>query len=59
MGQSLCSTIFLSAILTNVPEFQKFMKVELSRLVDRSFKHNLKRDLEDEIDDDPNSKMKL
>ena len=58
-GQSLCSTIFLSAILTNVPEYQAYLKIELKRLIDRGFKPNLKKDLEDEIDDEPNSKQKL
>lgn len=59
MGQSICSTIFLSAISSNIPVFQSYLRVEFKRLVDRGFKKNLKKDLEDEIDDEPNSKMKL
>ena len=35
---------------------QSYIIVELKRLVDRGFKPNLKKDLEDEVDDEPNSK---
>lgn len=59
VGQQLCSTIFLSAILTNVPELQNYAKTEVDRFLDRRFQTNLKKDVEDEIDDEPNSKCKL
>lgn len=59
VGESICSTIFLSAIVTNIPEVQEYAKVEFKRLVDRRFMPNLKKDLEDEVDDEPNSKLKL
>ena len=42
-----------------MPEYQAYLNIEFKRLVDRGFKPNLKKDLEDEIDDEPNSKMKL
>ena len=59
VGQDLCTTIFLSALATNIPEVTGYLKVELKRLFDRGFKPNLKKDLEDEDDDEPNSKLKL
>lgn len=42
-----------------MPELQKYLHTESKRLIDRDFKPNLKQDLDDEIDDEPNSKMKL
>lgn len=59
VGESICTTIFLSAVVTNIPEVQEYIKVEAKRFVDRGFKPNLKKDLEDEVDDQPNSKRIL
>lgn len=59
VGDGICQTIFLSAVFTNIPEIQEYVKAEATRLMDRGFKPNLKKDLEDEIDDEPNSKLKL
>lgn len=58
-GQALCTTIFLSAIASNIPELKGYIQTEIKRLFDRGLRPNLKKDLEDEDDDEPNSKQKL
>lgn len=57
MGAPLCVAIFLSAFATNFNECQKMGFKEMQRIVDRGFKPNLKKDVEDEDDDEPNTKM--
>ncbi len=55
----ICTTIFLSSIFSNFSEMFKFILAEYQRLLDRGYKSNLKNDLEDEDDDEVNSKLKI
>jgi hypothetical protein len=59
VGKSLCVVIFASAISTNIQEIRKLITSSLKRFKDRGFKPNLKKDLEDEDDDTPNTKIKI
>jgi hypothetical protein len=58
VGSGISSTILLSVILTNIGEVKKLAKTLLTRLWDRGLRFSLKKDLEDDDDDEPNSKMK-
>jgi hypothetical protein len=48
--------IFASAIASNISEIKKLITSTFDRLKDRSGLPNLKKDLEDEDDDEPNTK---
>ena len=50
-------TLFASAIATNISEIKTIAKSSFDRFKDRGFKPNLKKDLEDEDDDAPNTKI--
>ena len=56
MGNSLCETILLSVIFTNIGEVKALCTDLLKRWKDRGFKLTIKKDLEDDDDDEPNSK---
>ena len=56
MGRSLCFTIMMSTFITNVKEIKSVGQVFLNRWFDRGFKFDIKKDLEDEDDDEPNTK---
>lgn len=58
-GQTICMTIFLSALTTNIPEVKQFVQAQAKRLADRRFRPNLKKDPEDEDDDEVNTSKKL
>jgi hypothetical protein len=57
IGKGLCIAIFASAIASNISEIKKYVQSQFNRFKDRSFKPNLKKDLEDEDDDEPNTKI--
>jgi hypothetical protein len=59
VGKGLCLALFASALVSNITEIRKLVTSTLRRLKDRGFKPNLKKDLEDEDDDEPNSKFKV
>lgn len=46
----------MSAFATNLGELKTFVMTLRARLIDRNFRPNLKKDLEDEDDDAVNSK---
>ena len=52
-------TLFASAIASNLEEIKTIAKSSFDRFKDRGFKPNLKKDLEDEDDDEPNTKIKV
>ena len=54
-GRKLCFSLFMSAFATNLGEVQTLAKALRDRLQDRSFRPNLKSDVEDEDDDRVNS----
>lgn len=58
-GIKLCMALFLSSFATNFNECQKMFFAEIARLIDRGFRPNLKKDLEDEDDDEPNTKLRI
>ena len=47
----------MTALLSNFSEIKKLLETFLERFSDRGYKINVKKDLEDEDDDEPNSKM--
>ena len=59
VGKGLCIAIFASAIASNITEIQVLVTSGFARLKDRRFKPNLKKDLEDEDDDEPNTKIMI
>ena len=56
IGKKLCFSIFMTAIISNINELKELVQVSTARFNDRGFKLNIKKDLEDEDDDEPNSK---
>jgi len=57
VGVKLCFTIFTSSVATNIDVVTSIGKVIFNRFRDRSFKQAVKKDVEDELDDEPRSKM--
>ena len=53
MGVTLCFTIFSSSIASNIDVVTNIGKVFILRLKDRKFKRSVKKDIEDEEDDEP------
>lgn len=58
-GKSICFFIFMSAFLSNIADMRLFVISSLKRFYDRGYKVNLKKDPEDEDDDEPNTKKKI
>ena len=58
MGKTLCVALLMSSIATNMNEIQNYLKYELKRFYDRGFNSSMKKDLEDEDDDVPNTRLK-
>ena len=56
IGKKLCFTIFMSSLLSNMNEVKQLIEISLQRFIDRGYKIEIKKDLEDEDDDEPNSK---
>jgi hypothetical protein len=56
-GYKLCSTLFMSTFATNVGEIRNIEGALLKRLKDRGFLPNIKKDMEDEDDDEANTKL--
>ena len=52
-------TLFASAIASNISEINIIAKSGFNRFKDRGFKTNLKKDPEDEDDDEPNTKIRV
>lgn len=59
LGKKLCLTLFMSTFATNVGEVKKIGEASAKRLVDRKGLPNIKKDLEDEDDDEVNTKQIL
>jgi len=59
IGQYICFSLFVSAFAVNLKEIAVFIYKEALRCRDRGFKLRLKKDLEDEDDDAPNTKLKV
>ena len=59
IGNSICVFLFTSSFISNFSDLRLFSTAMLKRLFDRGFKMNLKKDPEDEEDDDPNTKKKI
>mmetsp|Transcript_4428 Transcript_4428/g.6507 ORF Transcript_4428/g.6507 Transcript_4428/m.6507 type:complete len:201 (+) Transcript_4428:5370-5972(+) len=58
-GNAICVFLFTSSFITNIQDLRMFLQAMLRRLWDRGFKMNLKKDPEDEEDDEPNTKLKI
>ena len=56
IGKKLCFQIFMTSVISNTKEVKQLYGVMSSRFTDRGYKLNIKKDLEDEDDDEPNSK---
>jgi hypothetical protein len=59
VGTSICLFIFTSSFLSNSADLYKFCVALIKRFYDRGFKFNLKKDPEDEDDDEPNTRKKI
>jgi hypothetical protein len=57
LGKKLCLTLFMSTFATNVGEIKKIGQAGILRLKDRGGLPNIKKDLEDEDDDEVNTKI--
>ena len=57
IGRKLCFAIFMSSLLSNSKEVKQLINVFLTRFLDRDKKLNIKKDLEDDGDDEVNSKQ--
>lgn len=57
IGRKLCFSIFMSSVLSNFNEIKQIVDVFLTRFLDRGKKLNIKKDLEDEGDDEVNTKL--
>lgn len=57
LGKKLCLTLFMSTFATNAGELKKIGEATFFRVKDRSGLPNLKKDLEDEDDDEVNTKI--
>lgn len=55
-GNYICLIIYMSAFFSSVFDIFEFIIVQFKRWKDRGFKSNLKKDLDDEDDDEPNTK---
>jgi len=51
--------MFMSTFATNISEIKRYLQAQFVRLQDRGFSPNIKKDLEDEDDDTPNTKLKI
>lgn len=58
-GKKLCLTLFMSTFATNAGEIKKLAQASVERLKDRMGKPNIKKDLEDEDDDEVNTQQIL
>ena len=58
-GKKICLFIFLSSFLSNTQDINKFAQAIVVRFYDRKFKMHLKKDPEDEDDDEPNTRQKI
>ena len=58
-GLSICVFMFTNSFASNANNLKNYLKVELNRFKDRTFKTNLKKDPDDADDDDPNTRLKL
>ena len=57
IGTKLCFSIFMSSVLSNLSEVKLIVEVFLTRFLDRGKKLNIKKDLEDDGDDEVNTKL--
>jgi len=58
-GRGICFFIFMSSFVSNSADLREFVLSIIKRFHDRSFSMNLKKDPEDEDDDEPNTKKKI
>ena len=58
IGEKICFYVFLSSLITNILNLLSYFRVFLIRFYDRRFKMNVKKDPEDEEDDEPNTRKK-
>ena len=56
-GSGLCLAIFVSALISNFGELKELAKINFKRFMDRDRKFNVKKDIEDDGDDEVNSKQ--
>lgn len=54
-GRYICVLVFTSAIISNSADMNKYIKSILIRCLDRRCRKHVKRDVEDEDDDDVNT----
>jgi hypothetical protein len=57
-GRYVCYQLFMSAFFVNAVDIILSMKAFFLRWKDRGFKFNLKRDIENDHDDEPNTKKR-
>ena len=55
-GKHICILLFTSTFVSNTADIKKFGNALVMRLLDRGFKPALKKDLEDDLDDDVNTR---
>ena len=56
LGNYVCLSVYMSAFLSSVFDIFECIIVKCKRWKDRGFKSNLKNDIDDEDDDEPNTK---
>lgn len=56
-GTALCFAIFISAIVSNVGELKGLAEINFNRFMDRDKNLNVKKDIEDDGDDEVNTKQ--
>lgn len=59
VGRGICFFIFMSSFISNAADLGQFTISSAKRFHDRSFSMNLKKDPEDEDDDEPNTRKKI
>lgn len=59
VGRGICFFIFMSSFISNAADLGQFIISAFRRFHDRSFSMNLKKDPEDEDDDEPNTRKKI
>lgn len=57
-GKGLCLTLLMSAVSTNAPGLGNLINALIKQIKDRGWKSNVKKDIEDEYDDEVNTKIK-
>ena len=58
-GKAICFFVFTSAFVSNIGELWNYMSALCRRVFDRRGRSDLKKDPEDEDDDDPNTRIKV